>query len=164
MEVVIRPMAPADWPAVAEIYRQGIETKNATFQTQLPTYEEWDRGHLKSCRFVALAEGQVAGWAALSPTSSRPVYRGVVEISLYVGEGFRGLGMGGRLMEAIIAASEAEGIWTIQGSTFETNQASLALQRRYGFRVVGIRERIAQLDGVWRNTVFTERRSPVVGK
>jgi len=163
MEVLIREMTPADWPAVLEIYRQGIETRNATFQTQLPAYEDWDRGHLSHCRLLALAEGIPAAWAALSPTSSRPVYRGVAEVSLYVGERFRGLGVGGRLLDALIAASEANGIWTLQGSTFETNRASLALQQGHGFRVVGRRERIAQLDGVWHSTILTERRSPVVG-
>jgi L-amino acid N-acyltransferase YncA len=158
--MTIAPMAPSDWPQVSSIYREGIATGDATFETEVPSWEEWDAAHLPHCRLVAREAGRLLGWAALSPVSRRPCYAGVAEVSVYVREAERGRGVGRALLEQLTAASEAAGIWTLQGSTFPENAASLRLQAACGFRVVGHRERIAKLDGVWRDTVLTERRSP----
>jgi L-amino acid N-acyltransferase YncA len=152
-------MTPADWPAVEAIYAAGIATGDATFETAPPSWEEFDAGRLGGHRLVATKDGEVVGWAALSPTSARPCYAGVVEHSVYVAEHARGRGVGRVLMEALIASAQAAGIWTIQTSIFPENAASVALHERVGFRVVGRRERIAQLDGVWRDTLLLERRS-----
>jgi L-amino acid N-acyltransferase YncA len=159
----IRPMLPDDWPRVAEIYTQGLATGQATFETSVPSREEWDAAHLANCRLVAHSDGDVIGWAALSPVSRRPVYRGVVEASVYVGKDHRGAGIGGRLLDALIEASEKVGIWTLQASVFPENEASLLLLQSRGFRLVGNRVRIAQHEGRWRDTVLLERRSGVVG-
>ncbi|MGH3077729.1 MAG: GNAT family N-acetyltransferase [Gaiellaceae bacterium] len=158
----IRELTPTDWPAVEEIYADGIETGDATFETEVPSWEAFDSGRLPGHRVVAVDDGRVVGWAALSPTSSRECYAGVVEHSVYVADGFRGRGIGRALMEKLIAAADAGGLWTIQTSVFPENAASLALHERVGFRVVGRRERIAQRDGAWRDTVLLERRSPHV--
>jgi L-amino acid N-acyltransferase YncA len=158
--VEIRPMTSEDWPAVEAIYAAGIATGNATFETEPPTWEEFDAGRLRDHRLVAVEGGTVVGWAALTPTSSRACYAGVVEHSVYVAEHARGRGIGRELMEALVASADAAGIWTIQTSVFPENEASVALHERAGFRVVGRRERIAQLDGVWRDTLLLERRSP----
>lgn len=154
----------ADWPQVAEIYREGIEDGDSTFETSVPSQEVWDEMHLPVCRLVARSNGKVLGWAALSAVSKRRCYRGVAEVSVYVARAARGLGIGRALLDRIIKDSEREGFWTLQGSTFEENTASLRLQERCGFRVVGHRERIAQLNGRWRTTVLTERRSDKVGR
>jgi L-amino acid N-acyltransferase YncA len=156
-------MTPADWPPVHQIYAQGIATRLATFETETPTWEQFDAGRLQEHRLVAVDGGRVVGWAALSPTSSRECYSGVAEHSVYVAEGDRGKGIGGALLGALLASAEAAGIWTIQTSIFPENAASVALHERVGFRVVGRRERIAKLDGEWRDTLFLERRSPHVG-
>lgn len=161
MEAVIRTMLPSDWPEVRAIYEAGIASGQATFQTEAPTWEAWDAGHLTCGRLVAERAGGVEGWAALSRTSSRPAYQGVVEVSIYIAAAARGKGLGRALMQAVIDASEAAGIWTLQSSTFPENQASLALQQGAGFRIVGRRERIAQLTGQWRDTLLLERRSPL---
>ena len=145
------------------IYEAGIATGNATFETEAPAWEDWDAAHLPGARLVAEEDGGVVGWAALSPVSSRSVYEGVAEDSVYVAPGLQGRGVGRKLLEKLVARTEAAGIWTIQTSIFPENEASLALHRRCGFRVVGVRERIASLDGVWRDTVFMERRSRVAG-
>ncbi len=163
MDISIRPMAESDADRVLAIYGQGIEDGLATFETTCPAWAEWDSAHLAQCRLAAAAEGRVAGWAALSPVSKRECYRGVAEVSVYVAREARGKGLGRRLLEALVEASERAGFWTLQGSTFEDNEASLALQRACGFRVVGRRERIAQRHGQWRSTVLTERRSRAVG-
>jgi L-amino acid N-acyltransferase YncA len=157
--VEIRRMAPEDWPAVEAIYAAGIATGDATFETAPPTWEEFDTGRLPDHRLVATEGGEIVGWAALSPTSTRACYAGVVEHSVYVAEPARGRGVGRALMGALVASADAAGLWTIQTSVFPENEASLALHERVGFRVVGRRERIAQLDGVWRDTVLLERRS-----
>jgi L-amino acid N-acyltransferase YncA len=157
--VELRPLRPADWPAVAEIYWDGMRDGLATFETEVPAWDAWDAAHLPHHRLVADLMGDVVGWAALAPASSRPCYRGVVENSVYVARAARGLGIGRRLLEALVAEAERAGIWTIQTSIFPENRASLALHERCGFRVVGTRERIAKRDGVWRDTVFLERRS-----
>ncbi len=152
-------MRTDDWPAVKTIYEQGIATRLATFETEAPAWEAWDGAHLAGPRLVAEEDGEVMGWAALSPVSRRPCYAGVVEESVYVAEGARGRGLGTALLDRLCTDAEAAGIWTIQTSIFPENVASIELHRRCGFRVVGTRERIAQLDGVWRDTVLMERRT-----
>ena len=159
----IAPMTEHDWPAVRAIYLQGIATGNATFEQSAPEWKEWDQRHLKSCRLVALLGGKIAGWAALSAVSSRCVYGGVVEVSIYIAEDARGLGIGRRLLGALVNASEQNGIWTLQAGIFPENQASVRLHEQVGFRIVGVRERIGRMDGRWRDTVLMERRSKVVG-
>jgi phosphinothricin acetyltransferase len=163
MTITLEEMTPDHWPAVEAIFREGLATGNASFETEAPGWEAWDQNHLPECRLVARAGGEVVGWAALSPVSRRRVYAGVAEVSLYVAAAARGRGVGKALMQAVIAASEKVGIWTLQGSTFPENAASIALQKTCGFREVGRRERIARRDGVWRDTILMERRSPVVG-
>jgi L-amino acid N-acyltransferase YncA len=160
--VELRPLQPHDWAAVAEIYWDGMRDGLATFQTEVPTWAEWDAAHLPEHRLVADLLGDVVGWAAFSPASRRRCYAGVVEDSIYVARGARGLGIGRALLEALVAGADASGIWTIQTSIFPENRASLALHERCGFRVVGTRERIAKRDGIWRDTIFLERRSEVV--
>lgn len=155
----VGPLERADWPAVAAIYEEGIRTGNATFETEVPSFEEWDASH-PTHRLVAKVDGAVVGWAALSPVSRRACYAGVVENSVYVAAEARGQGVGRALLDRLIRDAEAAGIWTIQTSIFPENTPSLALHERCGFRRVGTRERIARLDGVWRDTVLMERRSP----
>jgi L-amino acid N-acyltransferase YncA len=152
-------MRTEDWPTVKTIYEQGIATRLATFETEAPAWEAWDAAHLAGPRLVAEEDGEVMGWAALSPVSRRPCYAGVVEESVYVAEGARGRGVGAALLGRLCADAEAAGIWTIQTSIFAENVTSIELHRRWGFRVVGVRERIGQLDGVWRDTVLMERRA-----
>ena len=162
-EVAIEPMREADWPAVHAIYEEGIATGNATFDTQAPDWEEWDRGHLASCRLVARRDGEVVGWAALSPVQRKSAYKGVAEGSLYVRADARGTGLGKRLSEALIETAESEGIWTLELWIFPENRTSIALCESLGFRIVGIRERIGRREGRWRDVVVMERRSDVVG-
>jgi phosphinothricin acetyltransferase len=159
----IEAMTPEDWPAVQEIYLDGISTGQATFETKAPTWEAWDTGHRPDCRLVLRIEGQVAGWAALSPVSRRQVYAGVAEVSIYLATAMQGQGLGKVLLQALVDESERAGVWTLQASIFPENEASIALHKASGFREVGYRERIAQRHGVWRNTVLMERRSRVVG-
>jgi L-amino acid N-acyltransferase YncA len=154
----IRAMTAADWPEVEEIYAAGIATGDATFETEPPSWEEFDRGRLTHSRLVATEEGGIVGWAALSPTSARACYAGVVEHSVYVAENARGRGVGKALLEALIASASRAAVWTIQTSVFPENTASLALHERVGFRVVGRRERIAELHGAWRDTLLLELR------
>ncbi|HEV2446520.1 MAG TPA: GNAT family N-acetyltransferase [Candidatus Sulfopaludibacter sp.] len=157
MEIV--PMTPQDWDAVRAIYLEGIATGNATFETAAPDWERWDAGHSAHCRLVVRANGDVVGWAALSPVSSRHVYRGVAEVSVYVADRARRQGVGRMLLDALVSESERQGIWSLQASIFPENVASIELHRRCGFRVVGVRERIGQRNGVWRDTVLMERRA-----
>lgn len=159
----ITPLLATDWPAVRQIYWEGIQTGHATFEEQPPEWAAWDTAHLQACRLVARIDGTVVGWAALSPVSSRRVYAGVAEVSIYVSEKARGQGVGRRLLQALIDASEQEGFWTLQSGVFPENTASVALHQKLGFRVVGRRERIGRLHGVWRDVLLLERRSPVVG-
>lgn len=154
-------MTEADWLAVEEIYAEGIATRLATFETRTPTWAAFDAGRLPAHRLVAVDDDRVVGWAALSATSHRECYAGVVEHSVYVRSEAHGRGVGRALMEALIRSADEAGLWTIQTSVFPENAASLALHEKLGFRVVGRRERIAQLDGVWRDTVLLERRSRV---
>ncbi len=163
MELVIEAMRAEDWERVHQIYEEGISTGQATFETSAPEWETWDGDHLQTCRLVARKEGVVMGWAALSPVSDRCVYGGVAEISVYVAEAGRGQGTGLALLETLIEAAEAEGIWTLQAGIFPENRASLALHQACGFREVGRRERLGQLNGVWRDVFLLERRSKVAG-
>ena len=155
-------MTADDWPAVRAIYEEGIVTGLATFETAVPSWEDWDETRLPHSRLVARTDA-VVGWAALSPVSKRPCYAGVAEVGVYVAASARGQGAGRALLDAVIESAEAHGIWTLQGATIAENAASLALQARCGFRVVGRRERIAKLGGRWRDTILTERRSEKVG-
>jgi len=161
--VEIRDLRPEQWPEVAAIFQAGIDTGNATFETAPPSWGEWDRAHMPGLRLVAADDGRVLGWAALSRVSSRDCYAGVAEVSVYVAPEAAGSGVGRALLEALIARAENAGIWTVQAGIFPENAASLALHERCGFRVVGTRERIGQLHGVWRDDVLLERRSGRVG-
>ena len=152
-------MSPADWDRVRAIYLEGIATGMATFETAAPTWEEWDSRHLSHSRLVARTDSDIGGWAALSPVSRREVYAGVAEVSIYVGTDYRGAGIGRGLLEALVAESERNGIWTLQAGIFPENERSLDLHKLAGFREVGRRERIAQLNGIWRDVVLLERRS-----
>src|SRR5918999_1450678 len=152
-------MRQDDWQAVERIYAAGIATGEATFETEPPSWEEFDSTRLRGHRLVAVEAGEVVGWVALAPTSSRACYAGVAEHSVYVAEHARGRGIGRALLDALLAGADADGIWTIQTSIFPENAATLALHERAGFRVVGRRERIAKLNGVWRDTLLLERRS-----
>src|SRR5450755_3854387 len=161
--VRIEPMRPEHGAAVLAIYEAGIASGNASFETQTPDWPTWDSKHLPDHRFVALENNTVRGWIAASPTSDRCVYTGVVEESIYIEPLARGRGIGVRLMETLIASTEAAGIWTLQSGVFPENEASLKLHTRCGFRVVGVRERLGQHDGRWRDVLFLERRSTATG-
>jgi phosphinothricin acetyltransferase len=163
MNVTIEPLGKKHWGAIRLIYQQGIDTGNATFETSVPTWENWDSSHIKVSRYVAVNGDQVVGWAALSPVSERCAYQGVAEVSIYVAELARGQGVGRHLLAALIDSSEQAGIWTLQAGMFPENKASVALFRSSGFRRVGIRERLGRLSGVWRDVLLMERRSTVAG-
>jgi L-amino acid N-acyltransferase YncA len=158
----VRDLRREDWPEVARIYEEGIATGNATFETEVPSWEEWDAAHLAEHRFVADRDGRVVGWIALVPASPRECYLGVAEVSVYVTAEARGQGVGARLLAALVESSERGGIWTLQTGVFPENEPSLALLRQFGFRTVGTRERIGRLHCVWRDTVLVERRSEVL--
>jgi len=158
-----RDLRSDDWPEVARIFEEGIRTGDATFETEVPTWEAWDAAHLPEHRLVAERDGLVVGWIALVPVSPRPCYAGVAEVSAYVGKEARGQGVGAELLAALIESSERAGIWTLETGVFPENAVSLGLLQRFGFRVVGTRERIGQMHGMWRDVVFLERRSEVVG-
>jgi L-amino acid N-acyltransferase YncA len=155
-------LLPERWPQVARIYAEGIATGDATFETEVPSWGDWDRTHLADHRLLAEAAGEAAGWAALAPVSGRCVYGGVAEVSVYVAAAARGRGVGAALLAALVASSEAGGVWTLQAGIFPENVASLRLHERAGFRVVGVRERLGTLHGRWRDVVLMERRSPTV--
>ena len=163
MGYLIETMRATDWRAVRAIYLEGIATGNATFETAAPDWDQWDRAHHRFARLVARRDDEVVGWAALSPVSSRPVYAGVAEVSIYVGQSARGGGVGFGLLNRLIVEAERNGIWTLQAGILPENEASLALHRRCGFREVGRRERIGKLHGEWRDVVILERRSHKVG-
>lgn len=165
METNIREMTSDDYPSVAQIYDEGIATGNATFQTQAPNWESWNKDHLTFGRLIAEnMAGEVIGWAALVPVSGRCVYAGVAELSVYVSEAARGLGIGRLLIEKLISESENNGIWTLQAGLFPENIGSIKLHLKTGFRQIGYRERVGQMsDGRWRDTLLFERRSTVVG-
>ena len=156
-------MNAADWPMVAQIYKEGIDTGIATFEQNIPQWEQWDVNHIKSCRLVARYDGQVLGWAALSPVSSRCVYGGVAEVSVYVANNARGKKVGEQLLRELIAESEKQGYWTLQSGIFPENTASIGLHKKCGFRKIGFRERIARQNGVWKDNILMEKRSEKTG-
>jgi L-amino acid N-acyltransferase YncA/DNA-binding transcriptional ArsR family regulator len=157
-DVTVRAMDPADWADVRRIYAEGIATGNATFETEVPDRRTLDRTWLPEHRWVAELDGQVVGWAAASPASTRAVYSGVAETSIYVGDGYRGRGVGKALIYRQVMAADDAGLWTLQTSIFPENRASIAVHQSAGFRTLGMRERIGQHRGTWRDTVFLERR------
>jgi L-amino acid N-acyltransferase YncA len=159
----IRALADEDWESVRSIYLDGIATGQATFETQAPTWERWNQTHLPAPRLVGISKETIVGWAALSPVSTRPVYAGVAEVSVYVASKWQGLRIGHTLLETLVGESEKNGIWTLQASIFPENVPSLSLHKSCGFRQVGIRLRIGKINGVWRDTILLERRSKVVG-
>ncbi len=164
MSITIHPMQAADWTVVAQIYAEGIATGEATFETEVPGWETWHASRLPHSRFVARSEaGEVVGWAALSAVSSRCVYAGVAEVSVYVAPAAWGQGIGRQLLQTLIDSAEAEGIWTLQAGIFPENVASVTLHKKLGFRVVGRREKLGQQYGRWRDVLFLERRSQTVG-
>jgi L-amino acid N-acyltransferase YncA len=162
-QIVIDDLRQEHWPEVEVIYAAGIATRNATFETEVPAWERWDAAHLAEHRFVALRDGAVVGWAAVSPVSERCVYSGVVENSVYVAEELRGRGVGLLLLERLVSSTEAAGIWTIQTGIFPENDGSIRLHERVGFELVGRRKRLGELDGTWRDVLLFERRSDTVG-
>ena len=163
MNYTIEEMKASDWEEVSQIYLEGINTGIATFQNSIPNFEDWNNGHIKSCRLVAKSEGKILGFAALTPTSSRPVYSGVAEVSIYIGENHRGLGLGHALMTNIIKLSEENNFWTLQSGIIRENTASIELHKKCGFREIGFREKVAKMDnGIWHDTVLMEHRSKVV--
>jgi L-amino acid N-acyltransferase YncA len=163
MELDVRAMRSDDWPAVGNIYSEGIATGNATFETEIPEWAKWDQGHLQDCRLVAQAGERILGWAALSPVSSRRVYSGVAEVSVYVAAETRGRGVGKMLLQSLVTQSERCGMWTLQAGIFPENAASIALHRSCGFREVGLRRKLGQRGGIWRDVLLLERRSLSVG-
>jgi L-amino acid N-acyltransferase YncA len=163
LTVLIRPLRADDWAAILRIYAEGIETGNATFETELPTRADLDARWLSGHRWIAEDHDEVAGWTAISPVSARPCYAGVGETSVYVAASARGRGVGRSLLRQQVTAADESGLWTLQTAIFPENEASIELHRAAGYRVVGVRERIAQHYGRWRDTVLMERRSPVVG-
>ena len=164
MDYKIDEMLQSDWKQVVEIYLSGIKTGIATFQTEAPRFEDWDKGHIKDCRLVARLGDTILGWVALSPTSSRCVYAGVAEVSIYINESYRGQGIGKALLEEVIKLSEENDIWTLQSGIIRENNASLSLHKKCGFREIGIREKVAKMsNGAWHDVVLVERRSKVAG-
>jgi phosphinothricin acetyltransferase len=168
MEYQVEPMKPEDWGQVRVIYEQGIATENATFEPMVPEWEKWDSAHAPEPRLVVRSNGQVAAWAALSRVSTRKCYAGVAELSIYVGEKFRGKGIGDALLGAFVEASEKVGFWTLQGGIFPENAVSIELHKKHGFRVLGVREKVGKMafgrmQGKWRDVVLMERRSKVAG-
>lgn len=164
MRLEIRKMEADDWPAVAQIYRQGMETGIATFASEVPSFEEWSASHLEDCRLVAESSGEVVAWAAMSAVSRRAVYRGVAEISIYVSGRHRGRKVGETLLCALIEESERAGYWSLRAAIFEENAASVALHHKCGFRTVGFFERVGcDREGRWRNNLLLERRSRKIG-
>jgi len=163
MKLNIEKMRPEDWRSVLSIFKEGLTTGNATLDTEVPDWEAWDQEHFQEPRLVARSGSQVVGWAALRPVSPRAAYAGVAEVSIYVAKHARGLGIGKSMLKKLVSRSEKAGIWTLQAGIFPENEASIELHKSCGFRVVGQRERIGKLDGVWRDVSLLERRSPLVG-
>ncbi len=163
VKAMIREMQSGDCTRVLEIYKLGLATRNATFETEVPTWAQWDARHHKHSRFVYIAGDEVLGWVALSAVSARKAYSGVAEVSIYIDPACTGQGIGSQLMRKVIESSEEQGIWTLFSSIFPENTATLRLHEKFDFRIIGRRERIAQLDGKWRDTVLLERRSKSLG-
>ncbi len=163
--MVLRAMISTDWPAVANIYAEGIRTGFATFETNIPEYAQWDEAHIDHCRIIAEESNGILGWAALSPASSRCVYGGVAEVSVYIGADHRGKGVGKALLGQLIKESEDAGYWTLQSGIFPENKASITLHEKVGFRFLGKRERIGKTQaGIWKDNLLFERRSKIVGQ
>lgn len=163
MNIAIRSFSTIDWMAVSEIYQQGLITRNATFETEVPDYDNWIKKFHAHLFWVAVLNNKVVGWAGLQPVSSRKVYDGVSEVSIYIDSTHSGKGIGTMLMQHLVSESEKAGIWTLFASIFPENIPSVRLHVTHGFREIGYRERIAKLDGKWRSTVLYERRSKTVG-
>ncbi|MCK9150999.1 GNAT family N-acetyltransferase [Methanobacterium alcaliphilum] len=163
MNFQIEQMVAGDWDQVSRIYLDGIRTGNATFEEKLPSWDFWLSKHILDCNIVARRENEILGWAALSPTSNRKVYSGVVEVSVYVNDEHRGKKIGMNLIQELIKLSEKKGFWTLQAGIFPENKISINLHKKCGFRIVGMREKIGKLDGIWRDVVLMERRSKIVG-
>lgn len=163
IQMKITPMLPIHWEAVKKIYEEGIATGNATFQTSAPTWEEWDAAHVKNSRLLADNNNEALGWAALTAVSGRCVYAGVGEVSVYVADKARGKGIGKALLQALMTESEKNNFWTLQAGIFPENIASIKIHEACGFRIIGTRKRIGQMNGIWRDTVLLERRSDKVG-
>jgi phosphinothricin acetyltransferase len=161
-EVILRELQPEDWAAVRAIYEEGIRGGDATFEIEPPSWERFEAAH-PELRLVAERDGSVLGWAALSPVSDRCCYEGVGEVSVYVAETARGSGVGRALLDELVRRSEQAGYWTLNAGVFPENEASIRLHKACGFREVGVRERLGQLHGVWRDVVLLERRSTVLG-
>ena len=161
--IVFEPIKFVHWEEVRTIYEEGIKTGNATFEQRAPDWATWNNGHLVTARIIAIEDNQALGWAALSPVSGRCVYRGVAEVSVYVKAGARGNGLGKQLLKKLIEESEANGIWTLQAGIFSENVPSIKVHQACGFRIVGTRERIGKLNGIWRDTLLLERRSNTAG-
>lgn len=164
MDYIIDKMKDTDWPEVAEIYLQGIETKLATFQPVLPTWDYWDQTHHKDCRFVAKDGEKIVGWVALSPISARKCFSGVAEVSIYIHDEYQGKGIGSVLLRHLVEVSEQEGYWSLQSVIIKENESSLTLHEKCGFRVIGFREKVAEMEssGIWYDCVMMERRSKTV--
>jgi phosphinothricin acetyltransferase len=156
---MIRPMTAPEGTRILEIYKMGINTRNATFETEVPSWDEWDIKHLQHSRFVYMENDRILGWAALSTVSARPAYKGVAEVSIYIDTDFIAKGIGSKLMDKVITSSEENEIWTLNASVFPENIATIKLHEKFGFRIIGMKEKVARLDGKWRNTILLERRS-----
>ena len=161
--VEIKPMESVHWNEVRRIYEEGLDTGNASFQTSAPEWEEWDKTHIQKCRLIALDNDRVVGWAALSSVSDRCVYGGVAEVSVYISNDARGKGVGKELLRNLIESSELNRFWTLQAGIFPENKASIKIHEENGFRIIGTREKIGQMKGIWRDTLILERRSTKVG-
>ena len=160
MEII--PLTEKHYPQVARIYQQGLATGVATFETEVPSWEQWNEKFLQVCRYVMVEADEVVAWCALSATSKRVVYRGVAEDTIYVAAAHQGKGVGNQLLTYLVGQSEAAGFWTLQAGIFPQNKASIALHKQCGFRILGIREKVAQRNGVWQDNVIMERRSKIV--
>ncbi len=163
MKLEIKHINPQDWDAVARIYKLGIETGIATFETQIPSWKQWDQSHMQSCRIAAWLNTDIIGWAALSPVSDRCVYGGVAEVSVYVDPSHGKKGIGTQLLERIVTESEKEGVWTLQAGIFRENEGSIQLHKKVGFREIGYREKIGRQKGIWYDNIILERRSKTIG-
>jgi phosphinothricin acetyltransferase len=162
-EVILRTMMASDWEDVAAIYEEGIATGFATFEINVPKYAVWNEAHMQTCRIIATHNEKIVGWAALSPVSSRCVYGGVAEVSVYIKKDSRGIGVGKLLLESLIKESESAGLWTLQSGIFPENEGSIKLHKKVGFRFIGKRERVGKLNGVWKDNVLFEKRSTTIG-
>ncbi len=162
MEIAVRLLLKTDWNSVSKIYKEGVATGIATFETECPNWNQWNIKYLQCCRFVAIIENKVVGFAVLSPVSKREVYKGVAEVSVYVLENSRGKHIGEKLLNTLINESEKEGFWTLQAGIFSENKASINLHIKCGFRIVGVREKIGKLNGKWYDNHFLERRSKII--